>query len=358
MKKKIFALGLAVLMAFAAVGCSGGKTEEASADAGTTTTTEEGAEGAEAGEAEYLIKLGNVVAPEHPYALGAAKMAELLAEKTDGRAKIDVFNNGQLGAERDLVEGLQLGTLEVAICSAAPLASFTDDLLVFDLPFLFPDAETARAVADSDLCQGFLDGLDEQGIKGLCYFENGFRSITNSRQPIVTPDDCKGLKIRTMENQMHIAIWSALGADPTPMAWTEVFTALQQGAIDAQENPLAMVETSKLYEVQKYLSLSNHVYNPAPVLMSLDYYNNLPEDIQQAVVEAANESKDYQRSINDEQEAEILASLPEKGMEINEVDMAAFQEKLQPVYDEFIGTGEGQVDPEIYEQVLELIEQK
>lgn len=355
-KQVIFFVVLSVTMSMVA-GCTG---KQSSAPTSAPVETEQtkqtehqegDGEQSHQSEATYVIKMGNVVAPTHPYSLGNLKFKELLEEKTEGIATADLFHSGQLGAERDLVEGLQLGTLEMATCSAAPLASFTDDFLVFDLPFLFASAERARETADSELCQGFLDNLESQGIKGLCYFENGFRATTNSKRPITAPDDCKGIKIRTMENSMHMAIWQALGADPTPMAWTEVFTALQQGAIDAQENPLAMVETSKLYEVQTYLSLTNHVYNPAPFLMSLDYYNSLPTEIQTAVVEAANEAKYYQRTVNDELEEELLKTLPEKGMQINEVDIAPFQEALAPVYEQFVGEGEGQVRPEVLEAV-------
>ena len=200
----------------------------------------------------------------HPYHLGLLRFKELIEAKSGGRIAVDVFHSSQLGSERDLIEGLQLGTVQMTLISTAPLSGFTSDFLVFDLPFIFSSVKAARDCVDSEIGQKMLDQLASQGITGLCFFENGFRSITNSRRPIQTPADLDGIKIRTMENPIHMATFRTMKADPTPMAFGELFTALQQKTIDAQENPLAIVDTSKFYEVQDYLSLTEHFYSPAP----------------------------------------------------------------------------------------------
>jgi len=281
------------------------------------------------------IRVGHVLAPTHPYQLGLEKFAELVAEKTDGRVQVQAFHSSQLGNERDMVEGLQLGTLEMTLVSTAPLSSFTNKFEVFDLPFIFKDTESARNVVDGSIGQELLDTLQDQGILGLCYFENGFRSVTNNKMPITKPEDLKGLKIRTMESPIHMASFEVMGADPTPMAFGELFTALQQGTIDGQENPLAIVDTSKFYEVQKYLSLTEHFYAPAPLLISKDFFEGLDADLQEAIKEAAIEARDYERGLLDEMNQRLLGELEQRGMKINTVDKQLFIDAVQPVYQEF-----------------------
>lgn len=293
------------------------------------------------------IRVGHVLAPTHPYTIGLEKFAELVAEKTDNKVKVEVFHSSQLGNERDMVEGLQLGTLEMALVSTAPLSSFTDDFLVFDLPFMFKDTASARKVVDSEIGQKLLDSLESQKILGLAYWENGFRSVTNNKKPIMTPEDLKGLKIRTMESPVQMESFNALGSSATPMAFGELFTALQQNTIDGQENPLAIVSTSKFYEVQKYLSLTEHFYAPAPLLISQDFFNKLAPEVQTAIKEAAIEARDFERQTLDDMNKSILEEIKANGMEINEVDKAPFIEAVQPVYEKF----SGQIGADLIKQV-------
>ncbi|HHV83279.1 MAG TPA: DctP family TRAP transporter solute-binding subunit [Tepidanaerobacter syntrophicus] len=295
------------------------------------------------------IKVGHVLAPTHPYTLGLQKFAELVDEKTDGKIKVEVFHSSQLGNERDMVEALQLGTQEMALVSTAPLASFTKQFLVFDLPFIFKDTESARRVLDSELGQGLLNSLESQGITGLCYFENGFRHVTNSKHPINKPEDLKGIKIRTMENPIHMATFKVMGADPTPMAFGELFTALQQKTIDAQENPLPIIETSKFYEVQEYLSLTGHFYAPAPLLISKSFFEGLAPELQAALKEAAVEARDYERGLLDDMNAKLVEELKGKGMKVNEPDKTLFVEAVQPVYKQF----ESDITPELIQKVVD-----
>lgn len=295
------------------------------------------------------IRVGHVLAPDHPYSDGLKKFSELVYEKTDGKVFVDYFHSSQLGNERDMIEGLQLGTLEMALVSTAPLSSFTKEFLVFDLPFIFKDAENARNVLDGPIGDELFEVLDSQYIKGLAYWENGFRSVTNNRGPIETPEDMKGLKVRTMENPVHMASFNALGASPSPMAFGELFTALQQKTIDGQENPLPIVDTSKFYEVQDYLSLTEHFYAPAPLLISQKFYDSLTPEVQQALQEAAEEARDYERGLIDEMNAKLITELEEYGMEINFPDKQPFIDAVQPVYEQFSSV----ISPELIQRVID-----
>jgi tripartite ATP-independent transporter DctP family solute receptor len=301
--------------------------------------------------AEFTIRVGHTLAPTHPYHLGMLHFKELVEKKSGGKIEVDVFHSSQLGSERDLIEGLQLGTVQMTVISTAPLSGFTSDFLVFDLPFIFSSVKAARDCVDSEIGQKMLEQLGSQGIAGLCFFENGFRNITNSRRPIATPADLDGIKIRTMENPIHMATFRVMKADPTPMAFGELFTALQQKTIDAQENPLAIVDTSKFYEVQDYLSLTEHFYSPAPVLAGKAFFDSLPAELQTAVKECLVESRAYQRQLLDEMNAKLVKELGEKGMKINEVDKKPFIEAVQPVYEQFTGTGQGKIPAELIRQV-------
>ena len=307
---------------------------------------------------EYVIRGATSNVETHPHYLGLARFSELLEEKSEGRIKLETFHSGTLGSERDIVEGMQLNTIQVGAITSAPLSGFTDSFLVFDLPFLFDTVETARAVCDSEIGQNILASCEPAGLKGLAFFENGMRNVTNDKGPINTPEDFKGLKIRTMENPMHMAAFSVMGADPTPMAFGELFTALQQGTIDAQENPLTVIYSSKFYEVQKYLTITHHLYSPTALLMSLDFYETLPEDLQQVVMEAAAEAAAYERQMCDEQEAYLLEELEKEGMIVNQPDMAPFVEATASLYETYVGEGAGLVSPEILAAAREIIDSR
>ncbi|WP_422443630.1 TRAP transporter substrate-binding protein [Thermoanaerobacterium sp. DL9XJH110] len=344
MLKKILAILLVSLLSLSLLaGCGGGKQQSES------TQTDQNSQSGGESQDQISIRVGHVLAPTHPYQLGLEKFAELVSQKTNGKVKVEVFHSSQLGNERDMVEGLQLGTLEMTLVSTAPLSSFTKKFFVFDLPFIFKDTASARAVVDGPVGTQLLDSLKDQGIIGLTYFENGFRHVTNNKKPIEKPEDLKGMKIRTMENPVHMATFKVLGADPTPMAFGELFTALQQGTIDGQENPLPIIETSKFYEVQKYLSLTGHFYAPAPLLISRSFFESLSPDVQNAIKEAAVEAGDYERKLLDDMNAKLENELQQKGMKINKPDKEAFVNAVQPVYKQF----EGDITPELIKQVID-----
>ena len=347
---------MAAVMCTAAFAGCGSKKEEAPA---ATPAAEEKKEEAPAAEApaasEFAMIAGTSTPDTHPYVLGMNKISELVKEKSGGAVTLDVFGNSQLGSERDLIEGLQLGSVQMTCVSTAPLSGFTDMFLVFDLPFLFETTKQARAVLDSEVGAEILNSVEAQGLVGLAWFENGFRNVTNNKKPIEKPEDLKGMKIRTMENQMHMAAFQAMGADPTPMAMGEVFTALQQGTIDGQENPIPIIETNKFDEVQKYVSLTGHLYSPTPVFIAKDYFDALPAEYQTAVKEAAVEAAPYEREQIDAQTESGAKALEERGMQINSPEKKAFQDATASIYDTYVKEGAGFVSPDIFARVQEAI---
>lgn len=300
---------------------------------------------------KFVFKLGHAVNEEHAYHAGAVKFKEIVEQKTNGMVEVQLFPNNQLGSgERDMIEGLQLGTVDLVVTSTGPLSGFEKKFMLFDFPFLFRDKEHAYKVLDGEIGQYVIGLLENQGIKGLAWYENGFRHLTNSKREVVTPEDAKGIKLRTMENKVHMGIWKALDAIPTPMAWGEVFTALQQGTVDGQENPIPIVYTQKVYEAQKYLSLTGHVFSPSVLLMSKAQFDKLPAEYQDIFIEAAQESALLERQLITRMEDEQIEMLKEAGMIVSTPDKAAFLEKTKPVYDEF--KGELGEDAKLLDQII------
>lgn len=286
----------------------------------------------------FSLKLGHSVPEENAYHYGAVRFKELVEAKTNGDVHIDLFPNNQLGTgERDLIEGLQLGTVDIYVGSTGPMGGFEKRFLLFDFPFLFKDKKHVYAVLDGEIGKHIMGLLDARGLHGLAWIENGFRNLTNGRRSINTVEDVKGLKIRTMENKVHMAMWRALGVDPTPMAWSEVFTALQQGTIDGQENPIPVIYTSKIYEVQKHLALTRHVFSPAMIVVAKQVFDSMPEEYRKIMQESAQEAAIYQREVCDKMENEYIELLKKSGMEITTPDTAPFQEACKGVYDQFRG---------------------
>lgn len=321
-KKYIVILSLLLIMCLVTA-CGG--------DKAATPTTEKPA------DKVYTLKAGHVLASDHPYHLGLLKMAEIMAEKSNGRIRMDVFPSSQIGNERDLIEGMQMGTIDVSLVSTAPLAGFVNEFLAFDLPFLFKDRATALKVLDGEIGQNSLKQIEANNLVGLAFWENGYFNINNSKKAVKNPSDMKDLKIRTMENAIHMSTFKALGANPIPMAWGEVFTALQQSAIDGCTLTPTSFWTSKLQDAnQKYLTVTHHVYIPAPLLMSKKTYDALPDDLKAIVKEAANAARDYERELSAKVDSEYMAKIKGAGVQIIEVDQAEWQKALQPVYAEYV----------------------
>ena len=288
--------------------------------------------------AQTEVKLGYALAPDSHYGAAAQKWEEVVESQTDGAYEFTHFPSSGLGGEREVIEGLQLGTIEATVVSSGTLSNFVPEVGVFDIPFLFRDLEHARTVLDGPLGQEMLAKFDDVGLKALAWGEQGFRHITNNRNAIETPEDVAGMKLRTMENPTHITAFETLGAAPTPMAWPEVISALQQGTIDGQENPLSVITSAKLSEVQEHLTLSGHVYSPAVMLVSGAFWEGLSDADKQAFREGAEQAKQAMRDFVDQVEQSGVAQLKEEGMNVGELSAdqrAAFREALAPAYEEY-----------------------
>ena len=285
--------------------------------------------------AQTEVKIGYALAPDSHYGVAAKKFEEVVKAETGDAFDFKHFPSSGLGGEREVIEGLQIGTIEATIVSSGTLANFVPETGVFDIPFLFNGFDHARAVLDGEIGQDILAKFDNVGLHGLAWGEQGFRHITNNRNAIHTPADVAGLKLRTMENPVHLAAFNAMGAAPTPMAWPEVVSSLQQGVIDGQENPLSVIVSVKLNEVQKYLTLSGHVYSPAMLLVSKPFWDGLDDAQKAAFEKAATEAAAEMRGYVDNVETTGVETLKERGMEVNALsaeEKAAFQESIAAAY--------------------------
>lgn len=292
---------------------------------------------AAAGDQSFVFKMGNAQKPEHPYNVVLTEFAKKVEERTNGKVKFELHPMSALGAEREMIEGMQLGTIDSAMVSTGPLANFYPKIGVLDLPFLFSSREQVYKVLDGEIGKGLLKDLESNGLIGLAWAENGFRHITNSKAPIQKPEDLKGLKIRTMENQIHLDAFTAMGANPTPMAWTEALTAMQQGVVDGQENPLVIADTFKLYDLgQKYMTLTNHLYSPAVILFSKTVWDKLPQEYQAIIQEEAKIAGDKERQLIVEADQKAIGELKKHGVEIIEnIDAKPFRDAIKPVYEKY-----------------------
>jgi tripartite ATP-independent transporter DctP family solute receptor len=285
---------------------------------------------------ERTIKFTNGVNEDHPVGVGVKKMQEILGAKSGGRLKINAFWGGSAGGDLPATQALRGGPHEMVCTSSSPLVGIVKELGVFDLPFLFANEREADAVLDGPAGAFFTRKLDEAGLVNLAYWENGFRNLTNSRRPVTKVEDFSGVKVRVMQNNIFLDTFRTLGSNAVPMAFGEVFTALETRTIDGQENPFVTIETSKFNEVQRFLSVTNHAYTPFLVLYSKRLWERLSPQEQALLREAAIEGQKVQRAANRELNAKSLASLRAKGMQINEIS-AAEQDRIRarvaPVYE-------------------------
>ena len=263
-------------------------------------------------------------------------MAKEVEKRTNGRIKIQNFYSGSAGGEREAVESVQLGTQELTTTSTGPVPNFVPETRILDVPFLFRDKTHARAVLDGPIGKELLAKFDAKGFKALAWGENGVRHMTNSKRAVNGPGDLKGLKMRTMENPVHVAAYKSLGIVTTPMAFPEVFTALQQGTVDGQENPLSVIMSANFDQVQKHLSLTGHVYSPLVILMNKATFDKLSAADKQVFLDAAKVAVEVNRARVDKDDANGVAELRKKGMSIVEnVDKAKFVATMAPVLAEF-----------------------
>jgi TRAP-type transport system periplasmic protein len=302
---------------------------------------------ASAAEYKATWKLASTQSMDHPYMIGAQKFADLMKERTNGRIQTKLYPSNQLGkGEREMTEGIQQGAIDLLVTSTGPLGGFSPSINILDFPFIFRDFKHVDLVMDGPIGRKLLDDFSKANIKALSFWENGFRNLTNDRGPVKKVEDGKGLKIRTMENKVHLAAWKAAGLNPTPMAWGEVFTALQQKVIDGQENPIAVYYSAKLWDAgQKFFSLTGHVYSPSPFLMSPKALNAMPKEDQQIVLKTAMEVAKFQRKINRDGEDAKLQDMAKQGVTVTrDVDKESFKKAMAPVYSQFPEFSKAEID--------------
>ncbi|WP_312937643.1 TRAP transporter substrate-binding protein [Stutzerimonas nitrititolerans] len=290
---------------------------------------------ASTGWAQQVLRLSHNAAPGNPKAVASEKFAELVEAKTDGRVKVDVGGSAQFGDDVESLTNMRLGTLAFSTNSQGSTAGVVPEFNLVGLPFLFRDLEHAYKVVDGPVGEKLDEAANSKGLVVLALWDNGIRHTSNSTRPIVKPADLQGIKVRTPPDAMTLDIFKMLGANPAPLAFSELYIALQQGVFDGQENPLMNIYSSKLHEVQKYISLTGHKYETTPLLASKMILSTLSKADQEAVKEAAIEAGKLNRELSLAADTELRTKLAEAGVQINEIDQAAFAAKTKPVYDKW-----------------------
>lgn len=288
---------------------------------------------------DLQLKFGHPYNDSHPLARGAQMFSEIVAERSDGKIRVDVYPNSTIGSSRDLVESMQIGAVDFALVPTTNVASFYPPLDIFYLPFLFRDSEHAYAVADGPIGQGLYDAMREKiGIQTLAMYESGFRTITTRRTKIEEPSDMAGIKFRVVNNPLNVDTFKALAAIPTPVALSEVFTALQQGTVDGQDNPIGNVKAFGYDKVQSFITLSRHQWAGIMFLANDKMLQAQPEHVQALLREAAKETETWERQALNDEEAQDLADMEAGGMTVTRLtpeQMEAFQEAMHPVWDAY-----------------------
>jgi tripartite ATP-independent transporter DctP family solute receptor len=298
---------------------------------------------------EHTFRMSHVGAPTHPAVMGAEKWAELVKQKSGGKMQIKVFANGVLGGDVQALSAVQGGTIDFTALNSGILQTQVKEFAIFDFPFMFENGKEADTILDGAFGKKLAELLPAKGLVNLAYWELGFRELTNSKRPISKLEDLAGLKIRVIQSPIYIETFNALGANAVPMPFTEVYTAMEQKIIDGHENPFSVVESSKLYEVQKYLTVSNHIYNPQSLLASKKKWDALTKDEQNLLLSTAAEATKWQRENSRKLAEESLTTL-KKTMQVNVLsseEIAKIRTKIKPVIDKFSAS----VGPELVTQL-------
>ena len=293
--------------------------------------------------AQEVLRFGHVGEPGSLYAASAEHFAQVANEKLGGDYEVQVFGSSQLGSDEELLQKLKLGQVAFALPSSV-MSSVAPEFGVFEMPYIIQSREHARAVEEAMLDDTFNAAAEREGYEILAFWENGFRHITNNVRPIDVPADLEGIKLRTPKGEWRVKMFQQYGANPTPMAFSDVFTALQTGVIDGQENPYAQIASAKFQEVQKYLSITGHVYTPAYVLVARSNFEGLPEEVRTALTEAAQETQGFVYETAAQLETDLLGEIEAAGVEVNEADRQAFIDASEPIYQEFGEEVEGGSD--------------
>jgi TRAP-type transport system periplasmic protein len=287
---------------------------------------------------EHTMKFASANNKGHPQVTGMEKFAELVKEKSGGKIEIKLFPGGTLGGDVQTVSALQGGVIEMTVLNAGILANNAKQFGAVDLPFLFNSGEEADKVMDGPFGSGLMKLLPDTGLVGLAYWDLGFRNLTNNRHPVNKLEDIKGLKIRTIQSPIPIDLFNTLGANAVPLPYTELYTALETGTVDGQENPSANILNAKFYEVQKYMTLTRHQYNPQIVLVSKKVWDGLNDEEKAVLQSSATEARDYQRKVSREADAKAIEEIRKTGMQVNELspeETQKLREAVKPVVEKF-----------------------
>lgn len=326
MKKWLLGIAFTMLSAMLVLGACG------SQDGGNENEGAESGGSDEGGGEKITLKIGVPGADTHPFTVGAEHFKEAINEASDDAFDVQIFSNGQMGGERELAEAAKVGTLDMAVVTVdGAVPAWIPEGQVFTLPYIVENRDQAYGALNGELGDYLNEKASEQGWNNLGYWELGFRNFTNDVRPIEKPEDLEGLKIRVQESPVWVTFIETLNASPTPIAFDELYTSLSQGVVDGQENPLPTINDQKYYEVQKYLSLDRHTFAPSYVLFNQESWDNLSDEHQQIIQEAVDETQPYVRNYVEEESEKLRAELEEKGMEITEPDLDAFQEATKDI---------------------------
>jgi tripartite ATP-independent transporter DctP family solute receptor len=284
--------------------------------------------------AQIEIKLGHVGEPGSLFQQSSDEFARLANARLAGKAKVVVYGSSQLGGDKEMLQKLKLGTLDMALPSTV-MTSEVDMFGIFELPYIVKDREHMKRIEKDVFWPSLAPLTEKKGLKVLAVWENGYRHITDNQRPIRVPTDLKGIKLRVPEGKWRVKMFQDYGSNPSPMKFSELFTALQTGVMDGQENPLTQIYSAKLQEVQKYLSLSSHVYTPAYLTVGTRKFNSLPPDVQKILTDTARETQAFVYTTAAKADTDLLAKLKQAGMQVNEVDRNAFIAASKPIYEAF-----------------------
>ena len=326
MKKKLFALLMVAVLAFSLAACGGG---------GDSSDTSSEGSGEFAGGKTFTIKIGHSDTTTNLINVSLENFAAYVEEQSGGAVQVDIYAAEQLGSNAEMAEMIEMGSLDAMMMPQGQEASFAPKINTLGLPFLFPDYESVYKVLDSEIGEELVADLADHNMIQLAYWENGLRQTTNSKKAINSSADFAGLKIRTPEDAMTMAIFNALGASPSPLAFSELYLALQQGTFDGQENPVSNIYANNFQDVQKYLAMTNHKYECKNMIFSLTSWNKYPEDVQALLKEAAKKFGDEHRAAIVDSQDQMLKELEEAGMEVTYPDAAELQAATTSVYDDY-----------------------
>lgn len=324
----VLALTLITALMFSA--CSSGTSSSSSAASNKSSTASSSST-----SAKYVLKLGYGGAVDNPRNVCATAFAKWVNEQTNGEVKIDCYPGETIGTDEEMGQMCSMGTLDMTINAVGVTSKYAPKLAALGLPFLFSSYDKVDKVLDSDLGESLVSDLPSKGLHFLAYWENGLRQITNSKRPITTPADLKGLKIRTPNDEMTLSIFKTLGASPSPLAFSELYLALSQHTYDGQENPIENIYSSKLYEVQKYISITNHKYEPLVFVVSEKVWEKLPADVQKVISEGAEKFGKEHRTQVREREDKLIDVMKSDGVQVNTPNLTAFKEQTKSVYTQY-----------------------